>query len=184
MGEATLTIAEDTAMGLQLAADELGVSMEEVAEGAFRRYLRQDAERKIEREEIVYHSRREELLTRFSGQYIAMHRGEVIDSDRDEVALYVRVQQKHPTVGILIKRVDGAEDVWVIRSCANNLSRDRSHSRPISGCGRFWSRWHTDSCGYFGSDRRFEYRLWPVKLALARKSSCQSLCRPSCGRAV
>ena len=45
-----------------------------------------------------------------------MHKGEVSDSDEDEIALHVRAQGKHPTVGILIKKVDGSEDVWTIRS--------------------------------------------------------------------
>lgn len=113
---AVLTIPEETATGLQQAAVEMGVSVEELADKAFRRYLRQEAELKIEREEESYRSQLPLLLARFKGQYIAMHKGKVIDSDKDEIALYVRVQQQHPTVGILIKRVDEVEDVWVIRS--------------------------------------------------------------------
>lgn len=94
----------------------MGVSAEELAEKAIRRYLRQEAERKIDREEIVYWSQHKELLERFGGRYIAMHKGEVIDSDEDEIALYVRAQRKHPTVGILIKKVGSGEDVWTLRS--------------------------------------------------------------------
>lgn len=117
MGATTvLAIPEETATGLQQAAVELGVSVEELAEKAFRRYLRQEAERKIEKEEASYRSQYPELLIRFEGQYIAMHKGEVIDSDSDEIALYVRVQRKHPTVGILIKKVGATDVVWTIRS--------------------------------------------------------------------
>ena len=116
MRAAVLAIPEEMATGLRQAAVELGVSAEELAERAIRRYLRQEAERKIDREEIVYWSRHKELLERFGGRYIAMHKDEVIDSDEDEIALYVRAQSKHPTVGILIKKVGGDEEVWTVRS--------------------------------------------------------------------
>lgn len=116
MGAAILTIPEKTAAGLQTAADEMGVSAAELAERAIRRYLRQEAERKIAREEEIYWSQHLQLLAQFEGQYIAMHKGEVIDSDADEVALYIRAQKKHPSVGILIKKVGGPETVWRIRS--------------------------------------------------------------------
>lgn len=111
-----LVIPEETATGLQQAAAEMGVSAEELAEKAIRRYLRQEAERKIDREEVVYWSRHKELLEHFGGRFIAMHKGEVIDFDEDEIALYVRAQSKHPTVGILIKKVGEGEEVWTIRS--------------------------------------------------------------------
>ncbi len=116
MSTIVLAIPEETATDLQQAAVEMGVSAEELAEKAIRRYLRQAAERKIEREETSYRKQYPELSVRFAGQYIAMHKGEVIDSDSDEVALYVRVQRKHPTVGILIKKVGSGEDVWTLRS--------------------------------------------------------------------
>lgn len=116
MSTTVLAIPEEMATGLQQAAFEMGVSTEELAEKAIGRYLRQEAERKIEREEIAYWSQHKELLERFGGRYIAMHRGEVIDSDEDEITLYVRAQRKHPTVGILIKKVGGDEEVWTIRS--------------------------------------------------------------------
>jgi hypothetical protein len=41
----------------------------------------------------------------------------VIDSDSDELALYLRVRQRFPMVGVLIKQVATAtDDVWIIRS--------------------------------------------------------------------
>jgi hypothetical protein len=46
-----------------------------------------------------------------------MHEGRVIDSDSDELALYLRVRQRFPMVGVLIKQVaTETDEVWMIRS--------------------------------------------------------------------
>jgi hypothetical protein len=82
-----------------------------------RRYLRQIAESKVRREEQHFCAQHDQLLDQYEGQFIAMHEGQVIDSDADELTLYLRIRQKFPMVGILIKQVTPAlETVWVMRS--------------------------------------------------------------------
>jgi hypothetical protein len=57
------------------------------------------------------------LLDQYAGQFIAMHEGQVIDSDADELVLYLRVRKRFPLVGILIKQVAPVlEEIWVMRS--------------------------------------------------------------------
>jgi hypothetical protein len=52
-----------------------------------------------------------------AGQYIAMHEGQIIDSDADELTLYLRVRRRFPMVGVLIKQVtDKVEEIWALRS--------------------------------------------------------------------
>ena len=117
MAATTLKIAENTAFGLQQAANGLGISVEELAERAIRRYLRESAEKKIDIEEAHYKAQHEQLLHSYAGQVIAMHEGEVVDSDSDEVALYLRIRQRYPMIGVLLKRVTPQpEVVWTIRS--------------------------------------------------------------------
>ncbi len=117
MTSATVTLTRETADGLHQAATQLGVSSTELAERAIRQYLRQESEKKVEQEETAYRQQHPQLLEQFVGQYIAMHKGDVIDHDADELRLYLRVRQQYPSTGVLIKHVSPRlETVWQIRS--------------------------------------------------------------------
>lgn len=110
-------MAEETAASLWQVADNLGITIEALVDKAIRCYLRQEAEKKIRREEQHFRAQHAQLLDQYAGQFIAMHEGRVIDSDADELALYLRIRQRFPMVGILVKRVTPAlEEVWVMRS--------------------------------------------------------------------
>jgi len=88
-----------------------------MAATTLRRYLRESAEKKIDVEEAHYKAQHQQLLQSYAGQVIAMHEGRIVDSDSDEVALYLRIRQRYPMVGILLKRVTPQpEVVWTIRS--------------------------------------------------------------------
>jgi hypothetical protein len=117
MGTTSLLIDEQTVYGLEQAAAELGTNAAELAEKAIRRYLREQAEYKIKEEEEFYQAQLPDLLSNYQGRYIALHNGEVIDSDTDELTLYLRVRQSYPTIGVLIKRVTTEpETTWHMRS--------------------------------------------------------------------
>jgi len=117
MSTIALPLAQETVMSLWQVAESQGTTAEALADRAIRRYLRQQAEAKIEREEQHFHAQHAELLDRYAGQYIAMHEGRVIDSDTDELTLYLRVRQRFPSVGVLIKQVTPEPDeVWMMRS--------------------------------------------------------------------
>lgn len=117
MSTIALPLTEETVMSLWQMAESQGTTAEALAEQAIRRYLRQQAEAKIAREEEHYRAQHTELLERYSGRYIAMHEGRVIDTDSDELALYLRIRQRFPLIGILIKKVtEEPEEIWMIRS--------------------------------------------------------------------
>jgi len=117
MGTAILSIPEQTLSSLHQVADRLGESAEILADRAIHQFLRQIAERKIAQEEEYFQAQHTQLLQSYQGQYIAMHDGQVIDSDVDELMLYMRIRQQYPLIGILIKEVtDTPEDIWIIRS--------------------------------------------------------------------
>ena len=117
MGTTLLAVPEQTVNSLNQVASTLGESAEVLADKAITQYLRQVAERKIEREETYYRAQHPQLLAHYKGQYIAMHQGQVIDVDTDELALFLRIRQAYPLVGILIKQVSAnSEEVWTIRS--------------------------------------------------------------------
>lgn len=117
MHMATLTVAQEVVDGLGQVAQEMGVEVNDLADKAIRQYLRHEAERKIASEETAYQAQHPRLLTLYGGRFIAMHNGQVIDHDADELALYLRVRHQYPQLGILIKRVTTeAEEVWQMRS--------------------------------------------------------------------
>lgn len=117
MKTTALLISEETAFGLNQVAGDMGTTVEALAGKAIRRFLREEAERKINCEEQHFHAQRTRLLEQYAGHYIAMHEGQVIDSDADELALYLRIRERFPMVGILIKQVTSdPEPVWAMRS--------------------------------------------------------------------
>ena len=68
-------------------------------------YLAQDSLAQIEVEQRAYEAQHAELSTRYTGEYIAMHRGQVIDHDSDRVALSRRVRASYGNAPILITPV-------------------------------------------------------------------------------
>jgi hypothetical protein len=56
-------------------------------------------------EEIAYRLLHAELLTQFEGKFVAIYRGQVIDSDSDQLALVRRVAESHPNQIVLIRQV-------------------------------------------------------------------------------
>lgn len=117
MGTATIAIPEETVLSLKQIATDTGKSAEALADQAIQQFVRDVAERKIQQEEIHYRTQHAQLLLQYAGMYIAMHRGEVVDVDTDELALFLRVRKTYPSMGILIKQVQqDPEEVWTMRS--------------------------------------------------------------------
>ncbi|HFQ94160.1 MAG TPA: ribbon-helix-helix domain-containing protein [Anaerolineae bacterium] len=117
MATATLTLPKETLEKLDSVAAQTGVTVSDLADKAIQQYLRREAERKIIREEKAYHAHHDQLLQQYRDQYIAIHEGQVVDCDVNELALYLRIRQQYPQTGILIKRVTAKPDnVWHIRS--------------------------------------------------------------------
>lgn len=56
-------------------------------------------------EEIAYRLLHAELLVQFEGKFVAIYRGQVIDSDSDQLALVRRVTESHPNQVVLIRQV-------------------------------------------------------------------------------
>ncbi len=57
------------------------------------------------REELAFQRLHPELVKRYLGEYVAVLDGQVIDHDRDQVALYKRIRQRYPDQFVLISPV-------------------------------------------------------------------------------
>jgi len=77
----------------------------------------------MEREQEAFRQMLPELLNRYRDQYVAVYQGQVIDHDRDQTALVMRLDQTHPEAAVLVKRVT-AEPERVLRMPSPRLSRD------------------------------------------------------------
>jgi hypothetical protein len=56
-------------------------------------------------EQAAFQAMLPDLLTRYKDQYVAVYQGQVIDHDADQVALIERLDQSHPEMIVLVKKV-------------------------------------------------------------------------------
>lgn len=59
----------------------------------------------MQREKAAFQAMHPELLQRYNGQYVAIHQGQVIDHDADQLMLVRRIDEKYPDQIVLIKQV-------------------------------------------------------------------------------
>lgn len=100
---------------VEQAAIESQVSTGEMATQALRRYLWELDRRKIAEESKVYRRQHAELKERYLGQYIAMHRGQVIDHDTDFQTLRQRVRRQFGRAAVMITQVEEIAEPEYIR---------------------------------------------------------------------
>jgi hypothetical protein len=71
----------------------------------------------VDREEAAFKRLHPTLRERYLGQYVAIYQGELIDYDSDQVALFLRIQEKHPDEFVWIAPVgEEPEENYVLRS--------------------------------------------------------------------
>lgn len=113
----TVTLADPLASQLAYLAHIRATSAEALAETVVRAFLQQEAEHLIAQEAAAFKLMHADLLVRYPGQYVAVHQGQVIDHDNDQLALYERVEPQYPDVPILIRQVQPqVEVVYTVRS--------------------------------------------------------------------
>ena len=100
-----------------LVASQESTNPDELVETAVRDYLRALQRRKIEAEVQAFGSMHAELVKTHLGQYVAIHRGRLIDQDEDFQTLHKRVRQGFGNEAVLIRRVEqNPEHELVFRS--------------------------------------------------------------------
>ena len=78
--------------------------------------LQEEEEQKMQQEIAAYHDLHPALLQTFPGQYVAVHGGEVVEHDHEQLALYLRIRQHYPGEVVLIRQVrPEAEKTWTMR---------------------------------------------------------------------
>ncbi len=101
----TIALRPNLADQLKNEAMRRQISVESLANDWLEEQLWDAKRRKIEEEAERFQAQHSELLSRYSGQHVAMRDGIVIDHDLDLVALHNRVRAKSGEEPILIAPV-------------------------------------------------------------------------------
>ena len=90
-------------------------SAEEIIEEALNRSWRQLETQKLDAETAAFERMHSDIKKRYKGQFVALHQGQVIDSDMDFEPLCLRVQASLGDVPVLIRQVRDDPSQWRIR---------------------------------------------------------------------
>jgi hypothetical protein len=76
-----------------------------LAQDAIRSFLHAEARRVIQTEVEAYKRIHQELLQTMPGDFVAVHQGQVVDHDADQLALLSRVETTYGGQPVLIRQV-------------------------------------------------------------------------------
>lgn len=112
-----LAVSDTVISMLKHVAEARGTTTQNLAEQAIRDFLEHDTERQLQQEADAYRAMHGSLLPAYGGQYVAIYRGQMIDHDADQLALYLRIDQRFPNDPVLIRQVlPDPEEVYTFRS--------------------------------------------------------------------
>ncbi|NTU62353.1 MAG: hypothetical protein HGB05_02890 [Chloroflexi bacterium] len=99
------------------AAAQQGIEADAFVEAAVQRALQEYRERQIAAESRAWYALSADVRQRYAGVYVAVRHGQVIDTDPDQRALYLRVRQALGRAPIMITiGGDHPMPVYTIRS--------------------------------------------------------------------
>jgi predicted transcriptional regulator len=121
----TITLQPRLVRQLEQVAVQCSVEAKELVETAVRAYLRQMERETIKAEAAAFRSMHAKLAEKYLGQYVAVHGGEVVDSDEDFQALHGRVRQRFGCQPVLLRQVE-TEPKRVLTFRSPRLERGQS----------------------------------------------------------
>ena len=112
-----VTLSEQVVVQLRRMAVRVSETPQVLAERAIREFLRATVRQAIQQETQVFRTRHTELLQAYEGCYIAMYQGQVVDDDKDQLALLARIDAQYPDMPVLITQVlPEPEETYTVRS--------------------------------------------------------------------
>lgn len=101
----TITLPSKLAQQIENFGGENESDTQAFVEKAIQAYLVQMRREKIEAETDAFNAQYEKLRKNYSGYYVAIHQGEVIDHDLDLRTLHLRVYEQVGHTPVLLKQV-------------------------------------------------------------------------------
>jgi hypothetical protein len=113
----TVTLPDPIERQVTKIARDQDVTPEELVQKAIQAYVQAEASQILDRETLAFRAMHAELLTKYPGEYVAVHQGRMIDHDLKLGDIYLRIDEKYPDEIILIKQVQPEiERVFNVRS--------------------------------------------------------------------
>jgi hypothetical protein len=101
----TIGLDEKTSIQLEQMARVRSEEPVVLARNAIRAFLRNESRRIIEQEAEAFQQLHPDLLRTMPGEFVAVHGGQVVDHDSNQVALYRRVEEAYGGQPVLIRQV-------------------------------------------------------------------------------
>ena len=113
----SISLDDRTTLELENLARTQSVDPVMLAQEMIRSRLRDEARCAMDGEIDAFHSLHAELMGAISGEYAAIHRGSLVDHDKDQLTLFQRVKKQYPGLPVLIRQVQpDIESVINVRS--------------------------------------------------------------------
>ena len=90
---------------LEQIAETQSTTPEDLLDKVVSDYLVKAAQEKIRAENEAFEAIHQQLLHKYLDKYVAIHNGEVIDSDTDVRALHLRIRKKFGRTSVLLRQV-------------------------------------------------------------------------------
>jgi hypothetical protein len=121
----TIVLQADLRESLEREAEHQQRALSDLVNEAVRAYLRQRDDEKIRQEQAAYERMHPSLVKTHFGKWVAVHEGQLVDSDADDVALHRRVLVGYPDVAVLITRVESSpvREIWLRSPRSGRLRR-------------------------------------------------------------
>ncbi|MBX2999132.1 MAG: hypothetical protein KF893_11530 [Caldilineaceae bacterium] len=127
-------LAEDVVEQIELYQESSGTEIEDniphIVNDAIRKYVRELERQALIREQEAFRRQHPQLVGEYLGQYVAFHQERLIDWDKDERSLMIRVRQRYPNKVIGIFPVDETSEMRTFRHLSVRLAP------PSSSTGR------------------------------------------------
>ncbi len=95
---------------LQQIAAEQNTTAEELLDAAISEFLDKASRQKIQAESAVFREMHAQLASKYPGEYVAVHDGQVVDHDPDVRTLHLRIRQRYGRLPILLRQVTEAAE--------------------------------------------------------------------------
>jgi post-segregation antitoxin (ccd killing protein) len=105
MNTVAIGLDQRTALELGQLARERAMDPSALANEAIRAYLRSAARDDMDQEAEAFRRLHPDMLATIPGQYAAVYRGQLVDHDADQLALYQRIEARFQGLPVLIRQV-------------------------------------------------------------------------------
>jgi hypothetical protein len=102
---AELPVSAETFKQLTKVAQEKESTAEALAEQVIRQFLEVETERKMAQEVEAFQVMHAQLLAQYPNHYVAIHQGQLVDHDPDQLALFLRIDERFADEVVLIRQV-------------------------------------------------------------------------------